>query len=73
VTLGSVDRASSPTNSVTQVTHTKVVHENYQETNLNFDVALLKLDSPVAFNSGKIHLIDKRGVLKKVIKIILPL
>jgi hypothetical protein len=54
VTLGSVDRASSPANSVTQVTTVKVVHEDYDDTNLNWDVALLKLATPVAFSSKRV-------------------
>lgn len=62
MTVGSVDRASSPANSVTQVASVKVVHEGYDDTNLNLDVALLKLPTAVAFSSTRV---SKQKAIKK--------
>jgi Trypsin len=69
VTLGSAKRNIVETGRVQVITRTKVVHGKYNENNLEHDIALLKLPTPInisgkldtAKNSKKIELLFRAG------------
>ncbi|XP_059473499.1 brachyurin-like [Neocloeon triangulifer] len=50
VTLGAIDRKVNLAGSITMSTNSKFVHENYKTSNLNNDIAMLKLPSAVTTN-----------------------
>jgi Trypsin len=55
ITLGSAKRNIVETGRVQVSTRTKIVHGKYNENNLEHDIALLKLPSPINISGKIIH------------------